>query len=566
MKRAMLVLAVFAELLVVSGMAGVQAGVPPEMGPGQTVGAAGALAAGDQSGLTGNQSNGSSGQATAGTPELRHIGGAAAKANTGHAARAVPASVEAYLASSPTVKDRVAWVTGDGARQDFDQWTPAMKGRIETFYKDLLAGKKDLGIHLPSEKQIEAAGEAYWTADQAFDMYAAHVAHVIYMEGKHLVPWSITEHPADEIDELVGPFAYCARIVPCKAPPKYPPGIQANRDFQAAPENSSLVEYLGDPRVGYEFLSGKASASHQNLIGATELETLRNITAWARDNVGHGELDGKMMAELARSKHWLEGRLQAPRGQREIIMELGCHSMAKLLVDLARSVNIPLLHARSIDPMLDSPSEQFFSHTHGALIYGWAGAEPRIEWHSDEIYAREGRVCFPIDVKTGALLTVEQANQAYFDELWVSPPRLKQAGFIYKLERVQPGQGWGKTPPTSGASSEDRETYGMMCGRWEKKGTSNLSDLIIWEHDYALCGEPLLHLLQNQVVEAQLGIDFKTDLGGFSDREIHFHLIKDYADRAAAGMKALGGVTKYDRMEKAAEKARGGNLWVGDGK
>jgi len=248
-------------------------------------------------------------------------------------------------------------------------------------------------MRLPSPNNVLPSGRAYFTADQAFDVYAAQVAHTIHVEVAHLVPWSIQSHPAAELDELLASSAYFARIGKSETT-GYPAGIVPGRDFQEAPENDALGELNGDPRIGYDFLGGKNSSAHRKLIAETELETLVNLTEWLRENVSHGPMDDQKAHRVALQR-WLDERLRAPKGGKTAIAVEGCHSSSKLMVDLARSVNIPLLHARALDNKLLGQGGHFFNRTHGGLVYGWGGKQPRILWHTDEINASQGMVLLP---------------------------------------------------------------------------------------------------------------------------------------------------------------------------
>ncbi len=484
--------------------------------------------------------------------------GAPATRITRPPATAPAPTADAFLATAPALKERVAWVTGTGKRMDYPDWSAAQKARLELFYRRMANGDRDLTMRLPTEK-VDSGGRFFFTADVAFDVYAAQVAHVLYVESHHLVPWSLQNRPAGELDELLNSNAYFSRIGPSTGN-TYPAGIQADRDFMEVPENDALGELIGDPRVGYDFLSGKTSATHKSLIGKTELETLANLSVWLRDNVTHGPLEGNTM-ERVKAQRWLEQRLQPSKGSKTAMAVMGCHSSAKLLVDLARSVNLPLLHARALDNALGDQGGSFFSHTHGSLIYNWGGkGGPRVLWHVDELNASPCDVCFPIDPKTGALATPEAATQLFFDEMWATPPTLAKAGFVYKIERVFPGQGQGKV--TRG-QYEDRQEFGFLCGAWKKKGQSNLGELYLLAHDYALCGEPLLSMLAGERLEGQLTSNIKLFSGDMPAADLPpIPTMAEFNARAALGLKALGGAAQLDQKVKAYEASRGGNLLV----
>jgi hypothetical protein len=111
---------------------------------------------------------------------------------------------------------------------------------------------------------------------------------------------------------------------------------------------------------------------------------------------------------------WLSDRLRAASGQQFAEANHGCHLASKLMVDLARSVNIPLLHVRS--QQTGGTGANFFVRTHGGLAYGWGGREPRVRWHTDDIYANTGELPFPLDPSTSKPAAPDVAARQCFDQ------------------------------------------------------------------------------------------------------------------------------------------------------
>ncbi len=471
------------------------------------------------------------------------------------AGAAAPADLVAWLDAAPSIKQHIVWISGSGKREPFDAWTPAQQERLTGFYRALVHGDRQLKIHLPKLSRIDPHnGRAYFTAEEAFDVYAAHVAHVLFVEAGQRVPWSIATRPGAELDELLGGGAYVARIAHSTGN-TYPEGIVPGRDFAETAANNALGELNGDPRIGYDFASGKTSLSHRRLIGADEWETLQNLTLWLRDNVGHGPIDD-LMIERAKKFRWLDDRLRATPGLNYIQVPCGCHSSSKLMVDLARSVNIPLLHTRAFDNTLSADTAcHFLNRTHGGLLYGWGGAHARLLWHSDEVCANNGRICFPLDPKTGDLAVPELAAKMYCDEYWATPAQLKRAGFLFRRQFVLPGRGPGVA--TRG-SYEDRADFGWLCGQWERQGASKLDDIYLLNHDYALCGAPLLQMALHNITTAQVRSDLESWRGAFALAALpHVLAPEDYARRAAAAVKALGGSERTARLIEQAKKNMG---------
>jgi hypothetical protein len=457
--------------------------------------------------------------------------------------------LELRLKRCPAFMKTLVWQQGDGTLVPFPSWSILMKRRLEEIYLELCNGVAHLNLHYPSTQNIDPSSNcAYFTAEQAFDVFAAHAAHALYVEFHRLVPWSLMTRPPAELAVLFSSTSYHS-IIGKSANTSYPSGIQPGRDFMEAPENNALAEFNGDPRTGFNFLTGKTSTSHTSLLGKNELETLANLTTWMRDNVAHG---GSDRTDYHR---WLEDRLHPMPGMHVAIANVGCHSASKLMVDLARSVNIPLLHARSQES--DATSGHFFNRTHGGLIYGWGGNQPRILWHTDEIYAMTGEPSFPID-SNGNLMSSDQAVRAYFDQRWRTPSQLAQAGFVYNLQTVYPDQGFGMS---SRGVYEDRKDYGKMSGYWNKNGSSDLSALMRLEQHYEICGAFLLDLFCSQILPAQLSIDINQWKGGFSQSQLPpMHTINEYNTRAGIGVNTLGGCAAFNQAIMNWNNNRGSNL------
>jgi hypothetical protein len=471
-------------------------------------------------------------------------------------------TLETLLDGLPKVKASLVWTTGEGRRLPYAAWPVTLKSRFSELFQKLMENQKDLGMSLPSidESANGGSNRVYYSADQAFDLYAAHAAHVLFVEYKHLVPWTLKDFPEIQLEELLQSSSYVARIKP--SPNQYPEGIQPNRDFQEAPENEGLGELNGDPRIGYLFLNGKTSRRHRNLIGATQAETLVNLTAWLRDNVGHGPLEGenldKERAALQKHNRWLDGRLSAPAGYRTAVAILGCHSASKLMVDLARSVNIPLLHVRALDNQLkDDTAGHYFSRTHGGLIFG-RGTHPLVLWHTDDVYAQPGSLCYPVDTASGQLLDQAAADKKFFETHWTTPGVLERAGFLFKLELVKPGEGYGLG--TRG-EYEDRYDFGMGIGYWNKKGASQLDSLYQIVYEGELCGSNMVQMAANQIIETQLDLNIKEYLGDVDPKTLPLlKPVKAYGNAARTALKGLGGSEKFIAIDKKREEDRGSDL------
>lgn len=302
----------------------------------------------------------------------------------------------------------VSWVRADGVREIYAQWPQDRRDRLDALFMALLTDAPDLGVACPPSPVTTAAG---LTETQALDIYLVHVAHALMLERERLVPARLHRLPRAERAAILAPEFYVTRLR--EADGRVSSYTLVGMDFSAR-------AFDCDPRVGFRFMQ------NANLVGATDLETLRNLTTWFRTELAHGGYSERQRAEHAH----LEQRLTRYRGYTEELTAYwavnGCHDAAPLFADLARAVNIPVMRAYASD----APGS---GGDHAGLVYGWAGPSPRIVPHVDALYAQDW-IIFPIDA-AGARLSPAAREQAFFDAAWRTPNALAARGFDYNLRR-----------------------------------------------------------------------------------------------------------------------------------
>ena len=119
-------------------------------------------------------------------------------------------------------------------------------------------------------------------------------------------------------------------------------------------------------------------------------------------------------------------------------------------------------------------------------------------------------LCYPVDAATGKLLDQAAADRKFFETHWTAPGVLEKAGFVFKLELVKPGEGYGLG--TRG-EYEDRYDFGMGIGYWTKKGASQLDSIYQIVYEGQLCGSNMVRMAANQIIEAQLTSNIKAYMG-----------------------------------------------------
>ncbi len=367
-----------------------------------------------------------------------------------------PITLDERLCQHPALRAQMVWETATGIRIPYDGWTSAQKNRLNEFFQRMMRGDRDLGIRLPNIRRNKSTrhNRMFLTAEEAQDVYLAHVAHVLYLEVMGVVRWSILDLPQDELAELISSDRYHQRIVPTPgamgSSSDYPSHIVPNRDFQLPDHVNNLdaagIGLLGDPRVGYNFILGMNSVSHQNMLGSTEEETVQNLTYWFAKNVRHGNnllSSPENTIEYYESHNFLKDRLVreertetvdgSTRLSFGIYSPRGCHTASNLFHDLARSVNIPIkniayyIRTNSVEPIPNPLNTISRAGFHQGLVFRWQRKPIRLLSHTDDIYVGYYPF-FPID-ETGSPLSLTEIKQLYYDTHWMVPSRLPQYGY-----------------------------------------------------------------------------------------------------------------------------------------
>ncbi|MDX1387303.1 MAG: hypothetical protein R3257_06900, partial [bacterium] len=265
--------------------------------------------------------------------------------------------LERRLDRCTALRDNIIWETAAGERIPYPDWTSEQKTRLQEIFKALVRGDEDLGLQCPDPLGSLSDNKlTFFSAAEAFDVFAAHVAHALYLEAEGKVPWRLSTFPGEEIREITASYRY-HHIITASANQYYPSHIQPGRDFQAEATAQDYGILNCDPRVGYHFLKGLGPEFPQvspeldfpyqteDLIAATHEETLINIHGWLNSWVVHGPSLRKVSRMELANNSTLQQRLRVRElnGYRGVHVIGGCHQGHHLIRDLARSVNIPLL-------------------------------------------------------------------------------------------------------------------------------------------------------------------------------------------------------------------------------
>ncbi|MBI4703235.1 MAG: hypothetical protein HY744_19130 [Deltaproteobacteria bacterium] len=210
-------------------------------------------------------------------------------------------ALDKFLDARPLVRDSIIWEepsAGDTpTRFYYVDWQPKDKQFLSGLFDQLMnkGPFAPLVVSYPKPGAQSIGMDLYFTRDQAFEVYAAHLAWALYLEAegvaKNMIHWKLMDMTPTEREELLCSYRYHARIKPPVPQKAYPPLISPGQSFQPLYENQRRGVLRGDPRVGYKFLAG-LSKDHpfqqMNLIGSSMQQTLANITFWMHSAVDHG--------------------------------------------------------------------------------------------------------------------------------------------------------------------------------------------------------------------------------------------------------------------------------------
>ncbi len=382
-------------------------------------------------------------------------------------------SLEQRISGCAAVRDAIVWEDAGGGLWPYASWSSYSRQQLQGLYDALLRGDEKLEVRCPSLLGMEAYVDGvYATGAEAFSIYLAHVAHVLFVEIGRVTTWSVLEATARERQLLFDSRWYFSRIVPGMRPlSAYPPHIRPGRDFQPIVSRQGGLGTPCDPRHPYAFVRGRTSGLRRDMLRDTQARTLAVLSRWFRQNMRHassyissgeGVYDGLLWSTYLPDRL----RAQAPPPTTEFdsswraVARRGCHSVGASLVDLARSVNLPLLSVE-----WDQVSSPTSIRPHSATLWGWGKGDPRVLVHNDLLIdaAEDLHRALPLDPFFGTPLGESAADELWLDLVWPRASELEDWGFVYLSD----------LPPKSGISSDasagptiDRPDAPKVVGYW----------------------------------------------------------------------------------------------------
>ncbi len=400
-------------------------------------------------------------------------------------ARLAGKRLEKRLENCAVLRDQIIWQEPDGSKVPYVNWSAEKKNRLNAIFQRLDREESNLKLQCPSPAQALVPPHYlfYYDYAEAFDVFAAHVAHVLYLEAKGLVPWKVHRMAPEEVAQLLDSENYFS-IIKASTKSDYPEHIVPGEDYQPLGWTQGFGPMLCNPHQAFQaFHLGLYNAPQFNgsILGPDIETTLANLTIWFRDHVHHGTMTFNSLPEtFVHSFMTVASRflLKDYDGKRRIVAFEGCHQAAGLFKEIARSLNIPLLLVATQDAPT-RPGIPFPSRTHKGLCAQWSGAGGRCLWHLDEIYANStDEPSFPIDAQ-GQALQDTAANLDYFRTHWVPLSELPEWGFEVIMADTIPNAQDGHLFYSTKGSAEEYENYGPFLGFWQLSDRAQ----VLWDQD-----------------------------------------------------------------------------------
>ncbi|QQR81479.1 MAG: hypothetical protein IPJ69_05000 [Deltaproteobacteria bacterium] len=394
---------------------------------------------------------------------------------------------------------QLLWQLGNGEIVAYSEWDREKKNKLQDLYNRFRRYQRDLGVSCPQNAntviQRSNIQSNYISAQQAFDLYSAHIAWFLFTEtNPEIIPWSLYQFTQTELAELLSSQNYFNIITSSMYTEEdYPERILPGRDYQFVSHRALMASVSCDPRNGYGFLVGTntRASDRRNLIARSPSETLVNISYFAHQHFTHGNLSDANN-DIRNHYFTLSDRLRNTEGV-GIVQYGGCHSATSLIYDLAKSIKIPLKVIFTYqlptngDGSLPSEVSSRERSYHEGLVFNWSNVSTvRVLPHTDLTYANFTPF-FPGSLSSASAASQEEKKRSLFNNIWLTPESARRRGFQY-LPHL-PAITVGLVPLLQ--SMADRPSLGVMGGYWLRGCVDGaegcLENVFIQERGYNLC-------------------------------------------------------------------------------
>ena len=252
----------------------------------------------------------------------------------------------------------VNWISPEGPR-NFSTWTFREKNDLFRIIRALEIGQLEVMHDIP-DLVVSHAKDAFFSEEEAWNIYLRNLAVSLWVEVKNRVPWSI----ADYDEPLRANLLDAAETYEIEFTDKY--------RFK---QGNWRKVHAWNPQIYHHFLASN------RLIAPTTLSTLYRLTEWMIGHYTHVSIaEGQSYADL----YGLESQAAPLKkvifplpGQR-YFSPSGCYGVSASYRALLRSVNIPAIEARTD---FQHPGSSIDSHSRPIFL-----SDNLTFPHGDDIY------------------------------------------------------------------------------------------------------------------------------------------------------------------------------------
>ncbi len=181
--------------------------------------------------------------------------------------------------------------------------------------------------------------------EEAEEIYAAHVAHSLWMDKNGLVSWKLSDYPAEELEKLLAPRAWFSAWSPQEE--KY----RFSLILDHSPNTTySVIKQIADPAL----LNDQESALVEII---KSMRYFRHVTVFKNSD---GEVECSDLTEIITMGDMFK----------EKISRHGCQTMAPYVVQLANALNIPGETVRGYFTGVGGHRTALFKFTDQVLTHG----------------------------------------------------------------------------------------------------------------------------------------------------------------------------------------------------
>jgi hypothetical protein len=286
-----------------------------------------------------------------------------------------PTNLDLWLTNHPVIATSIKWQFQSGTSPDlgayevtnadkisWPSWSVLQKSQLATAFADAYqwyyynyANGKDPIPTIPNNDIVNTGYSPGGTAicyvlpNEAWDIFRRWVAHALFIEIYHIVPWSVTTYNAESLSLLFD----SSRIMRMLDQGRFVMGYD---NYGYSPQRHNLVglTLISAPIYTYKFLKNNNILPVPGIIATNKKTVIKNLLLWCSKNMSHMEGGSDFQNAI---NHWqyvgpppfvkiVEGTT-SPLGFAH--WTAGCGGTSSFLSHALRAVNIPVQLATVCD-------------------------------------------------------------------------------------------------------------------------------------------------------------------------------------------------------------------------